>query len=120
MVNATPRPFFTPWKDPVPIVQEAGWAPGPVGTCAVNLAPHRDSIPGPSSPYRVDIPTTLSGPHVCEKAYQNKVTDFITINYFLTINKDLTCTSEKNDRKFPNQNTGGMKKKISSETHILK
>ena len=24
-----PRPFFTPGKDPVPIVQEAGWAPGP-------------------------------------------------------------------------------------------
>jgi len=25
-----PRPHFTPGKDPVPIVQEAGWAPGPV------------------------------------------------------------------------------------------
>jgi hypothetical protein len=23
---------FTPGKDPVPIVQEAGWAPGPVWT----------------------------------------------------------------------------------------
>ena len=39
-----------PGKDPVPIVQEAGWAPGPVWTGAENLAPHRDSIPGPSSP----------------------------------------------------------------------
>jgi hypothetical protein len=30
---------FTPGKDPVPIVvQEAGWAPGPVCTCAKNLA----------------------------------------------------------------------------------
>ena len=29
---------FTPWKDPVPIVQEAGWAPGPVWTGAENLA----------------------------------------------------------------------------------
>jgi hypothetical protein len=28
-----------PGKDPVPIVQEAGWAPGPVWTCAKNLAP---------------------------------------------------------------------------------
>jgi hypothetical protein len=28
-----PRPDrFTPGKDPVPIVQEAGWAPGPVWT----------------------------------------------------------------------------------------
>jgi hypothetical protein len=32
-----PRPHFTPGKDPVPIVQEAGWAPGPVWT-AKNLA----------------------------------------------------------------------------------
>jgi len=22
----------TPWKEPVPTLQEAGWAPGPVGT----------------------------------------------------------------------------------------
>jgi hypothetical protein len=28
---SAPRPDrFTPGKDPVPIVQEAGWAPGPV------------------------------------------------------------------------------------------
>jgi hypothetical protein len=26
---------FTPGKDPVPIVQEAGWAPGPVWTCVM-------------------------------------------------------------------------------------
>ena len=29
----------TPGKDPVPIVQEAGWALGPVWTGAGNLAP---------------------------------------------------------------------------------
>jgi hypothetical protein len=45
---STPRPGrFTPGKDPVPIVQKAGWAPGPVWTGAESLAPHRDSIPGP-------------------------------------------------------------------------
>jgi len=33
-----PRPLFTPGKGPVPIVQEAGWAPGPVQTCVENLA----------------------------------------------------------------------------------
>ena len=38
-VNATPRPLFTPGKDSVPIVQEAGWASGPVWTGAENLAP---------------------------------------------------------------------------------
>ena len=46
----TPRPLFTPGKDTVPIVGEAGWAPGPVWTGAENLAPHWDSIPAPSSP----------------------------------------------------------------------
>ena len=48
---STPIPGrFIPGKDPVPIVQEAGWAPGPVWTGAENLAPHRDWIPVPSSP----------------------------------------------------------------------
>ena len=30
---------FTLGKDPVPILQEAGWAPGPVWKGAENLAP---------------------------------------------------------------------------------
>ena len=34
-----PRPLFTPGKDPVRIVQEVGWAPGPVWTGAENIAP---------------------------------------------------------------------------------
>ena len=37
--SVTPRPLFTPGKDPVPIIQEVGWAPGPVWTGAENLAP---------------------------------------------------------------------------------
>jgi hypothetical protein len=49
-VSVTPRPLFTPGKDPVPIVQEAAWAPGQVWTGAENLTPRRDSIPGPSFP----------------------------------------------------------------------
>ena len=44
MVSSTPRPQFTPGKDPVPISQEAGWAPGPVWTGGKSR-PHRDSIP---------------------------------------------------------------------------
>ena len=32
-------PAALPRNDPVPIVQEAGWAPGPVWTAAENLAP---------------------------------------------------------------------------------
>ena len=38
-VSVTSRPLFAPGKDPVPIVQEAGWAPGPVWTGAENLTP---------------------------------------------------------------------------------
>ena len=44
VVSSTPRPHFTPGKDPVPILQEAGWAPGPVCT-GRKSRPHRDSIP---------------------------------------------------------------------------
>jgi len=49
-VSVTPRPLFTPRKDPVPIVQEAGWAPGPVWTGAENLAP--TGIRSPARPAR--------------------------------------------------------------------
>jgi len=38
-----PRPHFTPGKDPVPILQEAVWAPGPVWTGGKSR-PHRDLI----------------------------------------------------------------------------
>ena len=42
--RGTPRPHFTPGKDPVPILHEAGWAPGPVRKGGKSR-PHRDSIP---------------------------------------------------------------------------
>ena len=45
MVSSTPRPDLALGKDPVPIVQEAGWAPGLVWTGGKSR-PHRDSIPG--------------------------------------------------------------------------
>jgi hypothetical protein len=37
-VTVTPRPLFIPRKDPVTIIQEAGWATEPVWTGAGNLA----------------------------------------------------------------------------------
>jgi len=40
-----PRPLFTPGRDLVPIVQEVGWAPGPVWRGAENLAPTRIRSP---------------------------------------------------------------------------
>ena len=39
-----------PGKDPVPLVQEAGWAPGPVWTGAENLGP--TGIRSPDRPAR--------------------------------------------------------------------
>ena len=59
VVSSTPRPHFTPAKDPVPILQEAGWATGPVLTGGKSR-PHRDSIPDrpahSHSPYWLSYP----------------------------------------------------------------
>ena len=49
-VSVTPRPLSTPGKDLVRIVQEAGWAPGPVWTGVENLAP--TGIRSPDRPAR--------------------------------------------------------------------
>jgi len=50
----------TPGEDPVPIVREAGWAPGPVWTGGKSR-PHRDSMPDrPArslSLYQLNYPT---------------------------------------------------------------
>jgi hypothetical protein len=49
-VRVTSRPHLTPRKDPLAIVQEAGWASGPVWTGAENLAP--TGIRSPDRPAR--------------------------------------------------------------------
>jgi hypothetical protein len=51
---------FTPGKDPVPILQEAGWAPGPVWTGAENLNPI--GIRSPDIPARNESQCRLSYP----------------------------------------------------------
>ena len=52
-----------PGKDPVPIVQEAGWAPGPVRTGAENVAPPgfdpRTDQPVAHSLYRLRYPVQV-------------------------------------------------------------
>jgi len=63
VVNSTPRPHFTAGKDPVPILQETGLAPGPVCTDGKSR-PHRDSIPDRPARSSVAIPTQLPGPHI--------------------------------------------------------
>ena len=62
MVSSTLRPHFTPRKDPVPILQEAGWAPGPVWTGGKSR-PNGDSFPDRSARSSVAISTELSCPH---------------------------------------------------------
>jgi len=61
LVSSTPRPHFTPGKDPEPIVQEAGWDPGPVCT-GRKSCPHWDSIPDHPACSSVAIPTELPSP----------------------------------------------------------
>ena len=62
VVSSMPRPHFTPGKDPVPIWQEAGWAPGPVWT-GKKSRPRRNSIPDrparSQSLYRLSYPAHL-------------------------------------------------------------
>jgi len=59
VVSSTHRPHFSPGKDPVPLLQEAGWAPGPFWTGG-RFHPHRDSIPDrparSQSLYRLSYP----------------------------------------------------------------
>jgi len=58
-----------PGKDSVPIVQEAGWAPGPVWTGVENLAP--TGIRSPDHPAHSELLYRLSypGPRVCSFEY---------------------------------------------------
>jgi len=62
VVSSTLRPHFTPGKDPVPILQEAGWAPGPLWTSGKSRL-HRDSIPDrpvrSQSLYRLSYPAHI-------------------------------------------------------------
>ena len=59
MVSSRLRPHFISVKEPVPILQEAGWAPWPVWTGGKCL-PRRESIPdrpaSSQSLYRLSYP----------------------------------------------------------------
>ena len=68
MVSSTPRPHITPGKDPVPVLQEAGWAPGQVWMGGKSR-PHRDSIPDRparnQSLYRLSCPAHFNPIYIC-------------------------------------------------------
>jgi hypothetical protein len=79
-VSVTPRPLFTPVKDPVPILQETGWTPGPVWTCTENLAP--TGIRSPDRPARSQSLYLLSYP-----AHRRVIEFFL---FFLSLPASLT------------------------------
>ena len=58
---ARPCRILLPGKDPVPVLQEVGWVPGPVWT-GEKSRPHRDPIPDRPARSSVAIPTELPGP----------------------------------------------------------
>ena len=60
VVSSTSWPHFNPGKDPVPILQEAGWAPEPVWTGGKSR-PYRDSIEDRKARSSVTILTELPG-----------------------------------------------------------
>jgi len=81
MVSLTPRPLFTPGKDTVRIVEEAGWTPGPVWTGVENLA--HTGIRSPDCPacsqslYQLSYP-----PHPTEGKWVNNNQQFISFENF--------------------------------------
>jgi hypothetical protein len=91
-VSVTPRPLSTPGKDPVPHCT-GGWV-GPradLDRCGKSR-PHRDSIPGPSSPQSVAIPTELPGPHLTAVSSWNIPSrTVIVISYILLTKKAHTA-----------------------------
>ena len=76
-VSATPRLLFIPRKHPVPIVQEAGWAPRLVWTGVENLAP--TGIRSPDHPahsqllYWLRYPAHLLVKNKCKRYHENDV-----------------------------------------------
>ena len=78
MVSSTPRPYFTPGKDPVPIVQEAGWAPGLVRTGGKSRP---TGIRSPDCPARSQSLYRLSYPAHCSVLIHGLFLDFEFVEY---------------------------------------
>ena len=84
MVSSTPRLHFTPGKDPVPILQVAGWAPGPV-LRGGKSRPHGDSIADRPARSSVAIPTELPyNQHTEVKPHELEFKNMENIAYHFT------------------------------------
>jgi hypothetical protein len=90
---------------PVSIVQEAGWAPGPVWTGAENLTP--TGIRSPDCPARrksLYIPTTLSGhAYLISRVRATCLLSFIPLYFNLTNNINKTVKIIKVVERWVNQ-----------------
>jgi len=76
-----PRLLLTPGKDPVPIVQEAGWAPEPVWTGAENLSPNE--IRSPDRPACSQLLYRLRySAHIREWTYVINIADSVDVHVF--------------------------------------
>jgi len=105
VVSSTSRPHFTPGKDPIPIVEETGWAPGRVWK-GEKSRPHRDSIPDRPALSSVAIPTELPAPPphthkytyiymcvcvcVCVSNYRYILLQLPSVQYYFNFNFRLT------------------------------
>ena len=71
---------LTHGKDPVPIVQEAGWAPGPAWTGAENLA--HTGIRSPDRPARSQSLYRLSyRAQICKIVTKMKICAYVSSNF---------------------------------------
>jgi len=89
VVSSTPRPHFTPGKDPVPILQEAGWAPAPVWAGGKSR-PHRDSTP--DRPACSQSLNQLSYPAHTHTHTHTHIYIYIYIYIYIRINRDYFST----------------------------
>ena len=77
VVNAMPHLFYPRERHPVPTVQEAGWASGPVWMCRENVNPTGVRTPNIGK-MRVNTFTRKTNP--LKYTYINTVTDHILID----------------------------------------
>ena len=120
-VSSTPRPHFSPGKDPAPILQEAGWAPGPVWTDGKSRPPPRDSIPDRPARSSVAIPTELPGPPQYD--YIDKICNWLAIFYVFYQCRQFgipTCTQHLLTRFARRSDDDRLKRSKHVASYILK
>jgi len=85
MVNATPSVLYPQGQDPLPVVEEAGWAEGPVWTHVQNLTPTRIWFPDLPAHNKLLLLTTLSPPKYTDTCLKQKLGIMETCLYYKSI-----------------------------------